>query len=99
MLKVFKPCRQPKPLNLKKTGAGGVMLIFAGALWVPCLHLFFSRPASDFYTGQGLSTKGRQLAARHLNLWNEARLREGEIQKMRISNSEWDFMGRTFFVW
>jgi hypothetical protein len=63
------------------------------------VHLLFTRPVSDFREPQGLSPKARELAARHLQLWNEPELREHELQKMRASNAEWDFMGRSFLVW
>ncbi len=75
------------------------MVLIAGAIWLSCLHLFFSRPASDFYTEQGLSAKGRELGIHQLSLWNEVQSHDREVQKMRTSNSEWDFMGRTFLVW
>jgi len=84
---------------MKRTGLTLLIFLIAGAIWLPCLHLFYKRPASDFYTAQGLSVTARQLAIRHLNLWNESQLRQREVEKMRASNSEWDFMGRTFFVW
>jgi hypothetical protein len=86
-------------MRVKRICLALLILTFAGALWLACLHLFFSQPASNFYTEKGLSTQGRQLAARHLSLWGESQLRSGEIEKMRNSNSEWDFMGRTFLVW
>ncbi len=41
----------------------------------------------------------RQLAARHLELWTDPELRRNEVEKMRKSNAEWDFMGRSFLVW
>src|SRR5215469_9633461 len=74
-------------------------LFIAGIIWIPCLHLFFVRPASDFYRAEGLSPKARQLAARHLQLWTEPELRDQELRTMRASNAEWDFMGRSFLVW
>ena len=46
-----------------------------------------------------MSPKARQLAARHLQLWTEPSLRQAELKKMRGSNAEWDFMGRSFLVW
>jgi len=79
------------------TGAGALLL--AAVIWVPCLHLFFRQPASNFYTQKGLSPKAKLLAARHLQLWTEPASREGELRRMRASNAEWDFMGRTFLVW
>jgi hypothetical protein len=70
--------------------------IFAG---LPGLHLFFSRPVSNFRQAQGLSPKARELAARHLQLWTDPALRDAELKKMRVSNAEWDFMGRSYLVW
>jgi hypothetical protein len=78
---------------------GLVALIIAGCIWLPCLHFVFHKSASDFYQAQGLSPQARQLAARHLDLWTEPQSRERELQKMRASNAEWDFMGRSFLVW
>src|SRR5262245_31745279 len=69
------------------------------AIWLPCLHLFFRKPVADFYREQGISPKARELAARHIALWTEPSLRHVELQKMRNSNAEWDFMGRSFLVW
>ena len=71
----------------------------ATAIWLPCLHLFFRKPLSDFYQEKGISPKAKQLAARHLRLWTEPALLQAELKKMRSSNAEWDFMGRSFLVW
>ena len=79
--------------------AGLAALLLASAIWIPCLHFFFARPASDFHPPEGLSLKARQLAARHLQLWTDPGLREQELRRMRASNAEWDFMGRSFLVW
>src|SRR6185436_14473009 len=78
---------------------GLIALLLACAVWVPCLHLFFTSRAENFHTHQGLSPKATQLAARHLRLWTEPKTREQELRKMRASNAEWDFMGRSFLVW
>jgi hypothetical protein len=74
-------------------------LALATSIWLPCLHLFFQKPLGDFYQEKGVSPKARQLAARHLQLWTEPALRQAELRKMRNSNAEWDFMGRSFLVW
>lgn len=74
-------------------------MIIAGAFWVCCLHLFFARSASDFYQAEGLSPMARALAGRHLQLWTDPKSREYELKKMRASNAEWDFMGRSFLAW
>ena len=78
---------------------GLAALLVAGCVWIPCLHMFFSKPATEFHTAEGLSPKAQRLAAWHLRLWNEPELREWELRKMRASNAEWDFMGRSFLVW
>jgi len=85
--------------RMKRIVTGLAALMIAAVIWLPCLHLFFSRPVSDFRQDQGLSPKARQLAARHLQLWTDPALREEELNKMRVSNAEWDFMGRSFLVW
>lgn len=71
----------------------------ASLIWISSLHLFFAQPASAFRPLQGVSPKARQLAERHLRLWNDPKSREQELQRMRASNAEWDFMGRSFLVW
>lgn len=74
-------------------------LAIATAVWLPCLHLFFLKPLADPSRDVGISPKARQLAARHLKLWTQPDLRRAELREMRMSNAEWDFMGRSFLVW
>lgn len=83
----------------KKLVAGFVATAIATLIWVPCLHFFFAHQAGEFHSAQGLTPKARQLANRHLELWRDPKLRENELQRMRASNAEWDFMGRSFLVW
>jgi hypothetical protein len=71
----------------------------AGMVWLLGLHCFFTRSAESFHTATGLSPAARELAARHLQLWTEPDLRRQELGRMRASNAEWDFMGRSFLVW
>lgn len=85
--------------TLKRILAALIALFIAGVIWLPCLHFVFTRPISDFRRDEGLSPEAKQLAARHLQLWNEPALRQNELQRMRASNAEWDFMGRSFLVW
>lgn len=84
--------------RIKQTGAALMALGLAAVIWLPCLHLFFRKPVSRFYQNEGVSPMARQLAARHLQLWTDPALRKAELEKMRSSNAEWDFMGRTFLV-
>ena len=79
------------------TGLAG--LVIATCLWLPSVHFLYSKPATIFFQPEGISPKARQLAARHLQLWTEPKHREVELQRMRASNAEWDFMGRSFLVW
>jgi hypothetical protein len=85
--------------RMKNILVGLAALAIAGIIWLPCLHLLFARPLSEFRQDPGLSPKARQLAARHLQLWTDPALREQELKKMRASNAEWDFMGRSYLVW
>ncbi len=89
--------------NLKRgfKSAGLALCAFCVALavWLPCLHFFYKKPVSNFYLQEGVSPKARELAARHLRLWTDPDLRSAELKKMRGSNAEWDFMGRSFLVW
>lgn len=74
-----------------------VALVLATAIWIPSVHLLFARRAAP--PSAGISPQARALAARHLELWNDPRLKQRELERMRRSNAEWDFMGRTFLVW
>jgi hypothetical protein len=87
------------PPHLKQVGRGFAAVALATAIWLPCLHFFFRQPLADFYQEKGISPKAAQLATRHLKLWTEPALRQAELKKMRSSNAEWDFMGRSFLVW
>ncbi len=79
--------------------AGLAALAVAAVIWLPCMHFIFAEPISNFRGEQGLSPEARQLAARHLQLWTDPALRATELNKMRVSNAEWDFMGRSYLVW
>src|SRR5262245_48970992 len=85
--------------SLKRIGFGIVALVVACGIWLPCVHLFFERPVTEFRAATGLSPKGKALAARQLKLWTDPASLEVELRRMRGSNAEWDFMGRSFFVW
>jgi hypothetical protein len=85
--------------RLKRVGKGLTALGLAATIWIPTLHFFFAREVGNFTRPGGLSPKAKQLAARHLQLWTDPVLRQKELDRMRASNAEWDFMGRTFLVW
>jgi hypothetical protein len=73
-------------------------LALAAAIWLPCLHWLFRRDPAPYFRAGAPPSKARGLADYHLRLWTDPELREREIRKMRGSNAEWDFMGRTFLV-
>ena len=83
----------------KRILAGLVALFLAGCIWVPCLHFLFATKATTFRGTTGLSSRGRELMTQQLSSWTDPALREWELRKMRASNAEWDFMGRSFLVW
>src|SRR5690242_2851890 len=90
----------PQDLSLpRRTACALASLILAAAVWLPAMHLLF-RPAAATYqaTPQNIPPLAQSLAARHLGLWEDPEKRSAEIAKMRASNAEWDFMGRTYLV-
>jgi len=76
---------------------GSMSLAIAAAIWLPCLHLLYRQKQDHFRSDSGVSVKAQQLAARHLHLWSAGQ--SNEITRMRRSNAEWDFMGRSFLAW
>ena len=85
--------------QMKRIATGLAALLIAAVIWLPCLHFFFARPAARFRRPEGMSPAATELAARHLQLWTDPALREAELKKMRVSNAEWDFMGRSYLAW
>ena len=79
--------------------SGLVAVGLAATLWLPSVHFLFRRPDAAFFSPSGVSPQARALAARHLQIWTEPGLKTAEVERMRQSNSEWDFMGRSFLVW
>jgi hypothetical protein len=79
--------------------SGLVALWVATVIWVAGVHLVFKPPLDSFRSSSRVPPKARALAERQLQLWTDPVLKQHEIQRMRGSNAEWDFMGRTFLVW
>ncbi len=77
---------------------GVLSLAVATAVWLPFLGLLFQQDAQPYFTHEGIHPKARLMAARHLRLWRDPKLRAREVAAMRGNNAEWDFMGRTYFV-
>lgn len=71
-------------------------LVLAAATWLPLVHLLYTPRLADFWARDGIPPLTRLIANRHLALWTEPALLAAELARMRGSNPEWDFMGRTF---
>src|SRR5436190_7872279 len=69
------------------------------AIWLPCVHWLFAVNPATVYATSGVPPRARELAARHVQLWTDAASKKREAERMRQSNAEWDFMGRSFLVW
>jgi hypothetical protein len=85
--------------RLNQIVPGLAALVLALVFWLPCLHLLFARPVTNFFAPAGVSPKARALAVRQMHLWTDPQLRQAELVRMRVSNAEWDFMGRSYLVW
>ncbi len=90
--------QKPQVAWWKRLLLGMLSLLVASAIWLPSVHLFF-RPWSVPPKEGKISRLSEKLAARHLHLWTDPELLQGELDKMRAPNPEWDFMGRSFLVW
>ena len=84
--------------RLRRFAIGVFSLLLAAAIWIPSLHLFFRPKLESFRRHDAIAPRAQQLANRHLHLWEDPQAREAEVARMRSSNAEWDFMGRTFLV-
>lgn len=83
---------------LRHTALALLSLLLATAVWLPSVHLFFQPRLGDYYRPTGVPPKTRAMAAYHLKLWQDPKSRADEMKRMRASNAEWDFMGRTFLA-
>jgi hypothetical protein len=85
----------------RRIALGLSALAIAATIWLPCMHLLFVPRLDDVLREEGIPPGARALAARHLRPWSGTGVdRRGapELARMRVSNAEWDFMGRTFLV-
>ncbi len=66
-------------------------LLATTAAWLPAVHLCYRPPPQR--------VEAPLLVERHLALWRDPASRAREIERMRATNAEWDFMGRSFVAW
>lgn len=75
-------------------------IITAAMIWLPCMHLLWNGAGKSYRSPAGtMSPQAKELAAYQMHLWNDPAARTAELSKMRASNAEWNFMGRSFVVW
>jgi hypothetical protein len=82
----------------RRAGAALAALALAAAVWLPLLHFIYRPAAGDLPAPGRTSPLAKKLAAYHLELWTDPALRAKEIDRMRSTCQEWDFMGRTYLV-
>jgi len=78
---------------------GSLAILLAAGIWFPSVHWFFSGSGGKSFSKTSIPQKARELAARQLQMWTDPKQRTHELERMRRSNAEWDFMGRGFLVW
>jgi hypothetical protein len=66
-------------------------LAIATAVWLPSLHLAYAPPPAQ--------VRAERLLTRQLELFRDGAAHKREAGRMRRSNPEWDFMGRSFLAY
>ncbi len=72
-----------------------VALAIGAAAWLPLLHRFFAPSESDV-AQPAQSVVARGMFKEQLGVWEDDARRTELLARMRRTNPEWDFMGRTF---
>ncbi len=68
-------------------------------IWLCSLRVFYRPSVGSLRPTDGsVSLRAHKLLSRQMALWSQASLRAQETTRMRRSNPEWDFMGRTYLV-
>jgi len=70
-------------------------LCVAAVIWLPCVLAIYRGRSAGFVSRSGLSTEARALMVHQRALWDDPVMRRREVEPMRRSNPEWDFMGRS----
>lgn len=81
-----------------RLGLATLMVLLGLLVWLPCVHWVFRPRLSEVRSEGAIPLRARELAARQMRLWADSGLRDAELTRMRRTNPEWDFMGRTFLV-
>jgi hypothetical protein len=81
---------------MRRVACGLTGIAVGLGLWLSAVHLPFGWQARE---DAATASRSRRVLARHLRLWSDPEGRDAELLRMRRSNAEWDFLGRSFLVW
>ena len=84
--------------SLRRRAISLACLAAALVIWLGCLRLFYRPSDASVRPAQGLSPRAVALLTRQLALWAPTPTGAHERDRMRGSNPEWDFMGRTYLM-
>ena len=73
-------------------------LVVATLIWLPLMRFVFTPAAASYSGATGVPELARRMVRGHLALWSDPKRRADEVDRMRLSNAEWDFMGRTYLI-
>ncbi|HAA58998.1 MAG TPA: hypothetical protein DCE42_29860 [Myxococcales bacterium] len=77
-----------------------MLALFVGVmLWLPCIQCVYTPRLSAYVHAKKIAPRTQKLASTLLADWKNPHTRKKLLTRMRKSNAEWDFMGRSFLVW
>src|ERR1051325_1866560 len=82
----------------RNVAVSSISIVISGIIWVVSVHLCFSPAKRAAWTDEEISEERKAMTAAQLRFWRDPALKSKEMEAMRRSNSEWDFMGRTFLA-
>jgi hypothetical protein len=98
MIRCSKRVRIYAMKKLKRILVSLVCLAVASCLWLNGLRVYYRPAEASVRPSHGMSPRANALLSRQLALWNDPSIGNRETARMRASNPEWDFMGRTYLV-
>jgi hypothetical protein len=93
-----EPGRTGRGTNRRRHSLLALSLLLATLLWLPLMHVLFKPAIEDYRNDGGLPGMAKAIAAQQHYLLASEDARRDALSRMRKSNAEWDFMGRTFSV-
>ena len=83
---------------LTRLSWAGASLVAAVILWALGAHWLFAPDLDRWVCRDDVAPRAEAMSVRYLQLWADPAELAGEHGFIRMSNPEWDFMGRTFLV-